>query len=159
MKCYYHNDRDAVAQCSVCGRGLCRECTDRYEEPLCRKCGEEIAAEAEAERKEAHINSKKSAKMWIIAAFFAMFFMGVLSMSGAQSLASNAGEQTFGLIFGTYAGLGMAMGLEKTLNSKAAKLLSIPILGWILFLYAFAIQGAIFAIPEFIKLLKISVKK
>lgn len=53
----------------------------------------------------------------------------------------------------------MAMGPEKTLNSKAVKLLSIPILGWILFLYAFAIQGVIFAIPEFIKLLKTTVKK
>jgi hypothetical protein len=26
MKCYYHPDRDAVAQCSECHKGLCSEC-------------------------------------------------------------------------------------------------------------------------------------
>jgi hypothetical protein len=26
MKCFCHNDRDAVGVCKACGRGLCRDC-------------------------------------------------------------------------------------------------------------------------------------
>lgn len=40
MKCYNHNDRDAVATCMECGVGLCRECADKYESVLCDKCFE-----------------------------------------------------------------------------------------------------------------------
>lgn len=38
MKCYHHPDRDAVASCSECGKGLCRECSDRWDPPLCDQC-------------------------------------------------------------------------------------------------------------------------
>ena len=26
MRCFYHDDREAVGNCKSCGRGLCREC-------------------------------------------------------------------------------------------------------------------------------------
>lgn len=38
MKCYNHTDRDAVSQCSDCGRGLCHECTNFYSMPICKHC-------------------------------------------------------------------------------------------------------------------------
>lgn len=41
MKCYNHPERDAVATCSVCGRGLCKECTDKYTPIMCEKCKQE----------------------------------------------------------------------------------------------------------------------
>lgn len=149
MKCYYHNDRDAVSQCGVCGKGLCKECTDKYDEPLCEKCGDEIVAETQEELKDALTRSKKSAKNWIILSFFAMFFIGVVVMSSVSDAPG------IGFVIGAYLGLAMAMGLEKSLNSKAAGLLAVPILGWVIFLYAIALLGVIFAIPEFIKQFRI----
>lgn len=38
MKCYNHAERDAVAACAECGKGLCRECADRWAPPLCEVC-------------------------------------------------------------------------------------------------------------------------
>lgn len=38
MKCYHHPDRDAVAVCTECGRGLCKECASFYAKPLCPEC-------------------------------------------------------------------------------------------------------------------------
>lgn len=49
MKCYHHPDRDAVSTCSVCGKALCKECTDRYTPILCEKCHEEFQVELDAQ--------------------------------------------------------------------------------------------------------------
>lgn len=40
MKCYYHPERDAVSTCSDCGKGLCKECTDKYDIIICDACNE-----------------------------------------------------------------------------------------------------------------------
>lgn len=49
MKCYNHPETDAVAQCVDCGRGLCQECSIKWEIPLCDycqglRCGAEVAS-------------------------------------------------------------------------------------------------------------------
>lgn len=38
MNCYYHPNRPAVAQCLDCGKGLCRQCAEKYERPICTEC-------------------------------------------------------------------------------------------------------------------------
>ena len=38
MKCYNHSDREAVATCKFCGKALCKECADTYNEPMCDEC-------------------------------------------------------------------------------------------------------------------------
>ena len=38
MKCFYHEDKDAVATCQNCGKGLCRECTTKYTPCMCDNC-------------------------------------------------------------------------------------------------------------------------
>lgn len=38
MKCYNHNDRDAVSTCLDCGKGLCSDCTAKYNPPICDQC-------------------------------------------------------------------------------------------------------------------------
>ncbi|MCM1533011.1 MAG: hypothetical protein NC114_12195 [Ruminococcus flavefaciens] len=38
MNCINHPSEKAVAQCSACGRGLCRECAGNDATPLCRTC-------------------------------------------------------------------------------------------------------------------------
>lgn len=39
MKCHAHTNRDAVATCS-CGKGLCTECLNKFQSPICQQCAE-----------------------------------------------------------------------------------------------------------------------
>lgn len=48
MKCYYHEDRDAVAMCSQCGRGLCKECAEKRTVILCDDCAKKAQLNREA---------------------------------------------------------------------------------------------------------------
>lgn len=38
MNCYNHSHEPAVAQCTDCGKGLCRACADLYRPILCPEC-------------------------------------------------------------------------------------------------------------------------
>lgn len=38
MKCYNHPERDAIAQCRECGKGLCEECAKKWDPPICDDC-------------------------------------------------------------------------------------------------------------------------
>lgn len=46
MKCFTHEERDAVGTCKSCGKGLCRDCAvDMSKGLACRnKCENEVAA-------------------------------------------------------------------------------------------------------------------
>ncbi len=48
MKCFNHMERDAVAACQKCGKGLCKECAEKYTPCLCDAC----AAKAGRERRQ-----------------------------------------------------------------------------------------------------------
>lgn len=37
MKCFYHENKDAVGQCKNCGKGLCKECITKYQN-ICQDC-------------------------------------------------------------------------------------------------------------------------
>ena len=38
MKCYNHPEKDAIAQCGSCGKGLCEECAKKWNPPICDDC-------------------------------------------------------------------------------------------------------------------------
>lgn len=38
MKCFNHPEREAVATCQKCGKGLCRECAEKYTPCMCEPC-------------------------------------------------------------------------------------------------------------------------
>lgn len=90
MRCYYHNnceDRPAVARCSKCGKGLCRECADNFrseknDKILCIDCrNEEIAKDAVwAEAKK---NEIRKEMIFIIVGFFLglaiEIFLGIMA--------------------------------------------------------------------------------
>lgn len=40
MNCYYHPNRNAVAQCIDCHKGLCQQCATIYTIPICNKWNE-----------------------------------------------------------------------------------------------------------------------
>ena len=60
MKCFYHEDREAVATCQHCGKALCRACASLYTPCLCVDCAQLLrdqqAEQARAERRTAAEN-------------------------------------------------------------------------------------------------------
>lgn len=42
MKCFNHTEREAVATCQRCGKGLCRECAEKHMPCLCDTCAIQI---------------------------------------------------------------------------------------------------------------------
>lgn len=59
MKCFNHPEREAVATCQKCGKGLCRECAEKYTPCMCDPCAamvqktqEQQARNRENERKQ-----------------------------------------------------------------------------------------------------------
>lgn len=53
MKCFYHEEREAVATCQRCGKGLCKECASKYTPCLCDDCFDAIQHEKRRERQSA----------------------------------------------------------------------------------------------------------
>ena len=50
MKCFNHEDREAVATCQHCGKALCKACASKYTPCLCDECFQAIQQEAHAQR-------------------------------------------------------------------------------------------------------------
>ena len=50
MKCFYHEERDAVATCQKCGKSLCKECASKYKPIICEDCFREVQEKEEAEQ-------------------------------------------------------------------------------------------------------------
>ncbi len=42
MKCFNHPEREAVATCQKCGKGLCKECAEKHTPCLCDSCAVQI---------------------------------------------------------------------------------------------------------------------
>lgn len=60
MKCYYHEQREAVATCQHCGKALCRECASHYTPCLCEDCAQILREQkAQQTRTEAEKHRKK----------------------------------------------------------------------------------------------------
>lgn len=52
MKCFYHEEKDAVATCQNCGKGLCKECAEKHTPCLCDECAENIKINQENEKEQ-----------------------------------------------------------------------------------------------------------
>ena len=50
MKCFYHEDRDAVATCQGCGKGLCKECASAHRPCYCPECWDDMQLKIQAKR-------------------------------------------------------------------------------------------------------------
>lgn len=58
MKCFNHPERDAVATCQKCGKGLCRECAEKYTPCMCDSC----AAQAKRNQQQQAQNKEEQRK-------------------------------------------------------------------------------------------------
>lgn len=96
MKCFYHNDTDAVGTCAQCGKAACRECIDDIGGALlCKGCmvlklrqraeqTEAQAARRQATRDSAHAKIRASKIIFLVVAILACL------IGGASAIASLA---------------------------------------------------------------------
>ena len=59
MKCFNHEDREAVASCQKCGKGLCKECASKYTPCMCDDCYNALQRQAAQQARTAEENRKK----------------------------------------------------------------------------------------------------
>ncbi len=58
MNCCNHTEREAVATCQTCGKGLCRECAEKYTPCMCGPC----AVQTRCNQQQQAQNKKKQRK-------------------------------------------------------------------------------------------------
>lgn len=144
MKCYNHPQKDAIAQCGECGKGLCEECAKKWDPPICDDCQRNnINAEFDS--------IKSELRLYIILAIVG----AVVGMFGTFSSFSHREEERFILTFG--AGIWLALCLPvyaagwKWMNHLTDKfaLFATPV-GWIIYLLIKLMCSAaigLFALP------------
>ncbi|MGM7702987.1 hypothetical protein ACSVDE_14750 [Pseudalkalibacillus sp. Hm43] len=133
MKCYMHNDLDVIVQCHGCGKGLCKECADRFEAILCEQC---LLSN--------NVSAKSSAKKSLIIA-------GVLFILGFNFGLSSSFMAA--VIWG-YILAGVPLGWKAVNKITPNFILILPIMGWVIFfVYKFVVSAAIgiFMTPFHIK--------
>lgn len=89
MKCYYHNDKDAVGICKNCNKGLCIECVKEIENGIvfCSdKCANEVISISGKILKTYNDTNKIHIKNGILYLVFAILFLlfGVLIKSNLK---------------------------------------------------------------------------
>ncbi len=75
MRCYSHQDRDAIGVCVACGKGVCQECTLEVEGKVyCKACAADAirAREAKAPPSSATV-AMESPKSWLAALLLSIF--------------------------------------------------------------------------------------
>lgn len=58
MKCFNHTEREAVATCQKCGKGLCKECAEKYTPCMCDPC----AAQTQQDQQQQAQNKEEQRK-------------------------------------------------------------------------------------------------
>lgn len=127
MKCFYHNDRDAVAQCTECGKFLCSECAEVWEPPHCPSCGK---------AKSSYNKSSAAASLIVTGIFFALG--AVLAGFSYIGYDYSLGLKLFGILLFGYIFASLPAGWRKLSNLTSKFFLALPIIGW---LFYFAIKA------------------
>lgn len=82
MKCYYHEERDAVATCKNCGKALCKECASKNNPCMCSECIEkeknQKIRDKEIKRQQALIDTKAEYITAIIKGILSVIIMRIL---------------------------------------------------------------------------------
>lgn len=121
MKCYYHQNEEAVAQCSYCGIYLCKECSNLYDRPVCSSC--------------AHNMVNESKKSLIIAGIIGVVIAVILGFySLPEILSSNSFIHIVQVVIYIFALCTIPFGW-KLLNKITPDIfLSLPIIGWLIYI-------------------------
>lgn len=141
MKCFCHHDRDAVAQCSECGKFLCSECAEVWEPPLCPSCGKSISS---------YNKSSAAASLILTAILFVLgcLFTGYMYFSSDSTFYS-FGEKIFGTVFYGYMIAALPAGWKALSGLTSKFFLVLPVVGWAFY---FGIKIALSAIVGLVML-------
>ena len=97
MKCFNHEDREAVASCQKCGKGLCKECASKYTPCLCDECFARIQQQSAQQAQAAEENRKRkyiASLTYTRGEFFKTCLYGVLLAGGLLAFTA-MGETPF----------------------------------------------------------------
>lgn len=81
MKCFNHVEREAVATCQNCGKGLCKECAAKHRPCLCDDCYEAIQTnhrQAELSKEEQRRQRYRNALVDTRSEFIKVLLLGVV---------------------------------------------------------------------------------
>lgn len=96
MNCFNHTEREAVATCQKCGKGLCRECAEKYTPCMCEPCAvqtqlnqQEQARSKEEQRKQKYKDAlvdtrSEFIKTIVIGIFVGIFFVWFMKSGDAE---------------------------------------------------------------------------
>ncbi len=110
MKCFYHEDREAVGSCQSCGKSLCRECASAYTPLTCEDCHRSMVARSINERekqKQLDISNSKSKiiRTLVVGTIFGVIMAGFMISSGSSLEI---------VIFWFFMGIGLPFGWSQT---------------------------------------------
>lgn len=124
MNCYNHTDRPAVAQCSDCGKFLCKECSMNRNPILCDDCIASLQ----------YYKEKSEKHLFVIAVV--LFILQFLAFSIIMIVSHELSFAGLAEVFiSSFLGAGIPYGWAKlnTLKEKLHFILFLPILGWIIY--------------------------
>lgn len=149
MKCYYHETRDAVAQCNRCGKLICKECAEKRDPPICPDCAKTEEAKNKRSMK---ITVMLSAALGLeglavgVFPILSLFTQGNFSLGGfLMNLLLTA------LIAFVMAGIPFGWRYLNKITSKM--FLFLPVIGWVIYLYLkliLSVFAGIYALPKYI---------
>lgn len=104
MKCYKHPDRDAIAVCVVCGRGVCEDCATRIGGKFyCKEDAEKIFERAPQYVARIEPTGRRSTSITVAAILF--FIFGILEVVGSLPVMTAGGFVSYLPFFGFLGGL------------------------------------------------------
>ncbi len=99
MKCFNHPEREAVATCQKCGKGLCRECAEKHTPCLCDTCAVQIqrsrqeqAQNKEDQRKQKYKDALVDTRSEFIKTSVIGILIGILGIWLGRWDSANTGE-------------------------------------------------------------------
>ena len=111
MKCYKHNNKDAVSACNECSKALCPECTSKYHTPLCDDCILDM------------VTDNRNLVIKNIVVMITCFLLGYIIQPNVSD------KVIFGLFFA-----GIPWGWSALTRITPKVFLSMPIVGWVIYL-------------------------
>lgn len=120
MRCYYHPDREIVATCTECGKGLCKECASKWDPILCEDCARERIAD-----KRVALRRSISAGIVITAIGLVVGIVGAISEG-------NLGYVLSGIAYGYMLG-GIPNGWKVLNKIQPNMFLFLPLIGWVIY--------------------------
>jgi len=139
MRCFYHNEIEAVGTCSKCGKAACRRCIEDVGGALlCNNCMQLVRAESAQQAIEEAAPFKKAIRRsWKIAgAAFAISLLPVLDKAGQMSI----GEIVLTPIVMAYFFWSWYWGYRALSSIQPKIFLWMPLFGWVLY---FTIKSSI----------------